>query len=1463
MTLLTARRLLVSALLVCTAALCAQQAAADTTSQTLPFAQNWSNTGLITLDDTWTGVPGIVGYRGDGLTASTAVDPQTVLADGAATPLDVNANQTSPNTFTTGGIAEFELADPVVALQGSGTARAPQLVLTVDTTAVANVMVSYNLRDVDGSGDDSVQPVALQYRVGSSGPYTNVAAGFVADASTGPNLANLVTFVSAPLPAAAAGQPLVQIRILTTDAVGSDEWIGVDDLDVTGSVADAAPSVLSTTPANGATEVAAGANITVTFSEPVSAPASAFTLVCSVVDSQPVTVTGGPTVFTADPIVDLPAGSTCTLGIQASAVTDLDTDDPPDAMASSFTASFQTAAAGPVPGSVVVSEVYGGGGNAGATLTNDFIELYNRTAAPIGLTGWSVQYASSAGSTWQVTPLTGSIPVGRNYLVQEAAGAGGTTPLPTPDATGSIAMSGTSGKVALVASTTPLTGACPAGGAIVDFVGYGTAATCAETAPTATLSNTTAALRKGGGTQDTNDNSADFEVGTPDPHASADQAPRVASTVPAAGAAGVARDANLAITFSEPVNVAGSWYAIQCATSGAHPAAASGGPVTFTLDPTANFAANESCTVTISAAGVTDQDADDPPDAMAADHVFTFQTEDVVVCGDPATKIHQVQGAETTSPLAGTAVTVEGVVVGDYQTPGVEFGGFYLEEEAADADADPLTSEGIFVFDNGFRAVQPGDVVRVRGTATEFSGLTEIASVNAIEVCSGGASVPAAGVSLPVAAIGDLERYEGMLVNFAQMLTATEVFNLGRFGEVSLSGVGRLFNPTAVVLPGAAAQAKLADNNRSRIILDDGNNQQNIDPTRYPQGGLSASNTLRVGDTLPGLTGVMDFRFANYRIQPVGPLAFDHANARTPAPAAVGGTMKVASFNVLNFFNGDGMGGGFPTARGATTQFELDRQKAKEVSALTAINADVVGLMEIENDGGPSSALAELVSALNLALGAGTYAYVDTGVIGTDEIKVALIYKPAAVTPVGSWQIITSAVDPRFDTSLNRPSLAQTFRHTASGEALTVVVNHLKSKGSACAGDPDTGDGQGNCNQTRTRAAAALVDWLATDPTGSGDPDYLLIGDMNSYTFEDPIRTFEAGGLVNLVRQFQGLGAYSYVFNGESGYLDHALASPSLAAQAAGATDWHINPDEPTVLDYNVEFKTANQVTTFYDPGPYRSSDHDPVVVGLALNLAPSVDAGGPYTVAEGGTVGLSATGSDPEGGTLAYAWDLDGDGSFETAGQSPTFGAGTLDGPSTRTVRVRVTDPGGKTATDEATVNITNAPPSGTLEAPATAFAGFAFDLAATGVSDPSAADTAAGFAYAFDCGDGYGAFGSVATASCPTTDVGPRSVGVRIRDKDGGQAELRDTVSVIVTFGSLCRLVKAYSDDAVVAKQLCRTLGRAKHATSSDKRERLLDRFRAAVERETTPPDTKHPENYAFSTVEGETLVRLSTRL
>jgi predicted extracellular nuclease len=493
---------------------------------------------------------------------------------------------------------------------------------------------------------------------------------------------------------------------------------------------------------------------------------------------------------------------------------------------------------------------------------------------------------------------------------------------------------------------------------------------------------------------------------------------------------------------------------------------------------------------------------------------------------------------------------------------------------------------------------------------TEFlssgTNLTELASVTRVLVCASGASVTPADVTLPFATATFAERYEGMLVQTTQDLTVSETFSLGRFGELVLSSGGRLLNPTNVVEPGAPAQAMQAANDLNRIVLDDGNNLQNIDPTVYPTGGLAANHTLRVGDTVAAGRFVLEQRFGVYRLQPVGDVGIEATNPRPAEPTDVGGNLHVGALNVLNFFttldtSPTGCGPtGVLECRGANTAAELVRQRDKTVSEILGLDADVLGLMEIQNDTGAT--LQYLVDALNAATAPGTYDYVHTSTIGTDAIKVALLYRPAAVSPIGAYAILDHSVDARFRDTLNRPALAQTFE-AAGGGRLTIVVNHLKSKGSDClaVGDPDTGDGQGNCNGTRTLAAQALVDWLATDPTHSGDRDVLLVGDMNAYAKEDPIDVFKAAGFTNLIDAFVGAQGYSYVFQGQTGYLDHALASPTLAAQVTGTAEWHVNADEPTVLDYNTEFKTANQVNTFYDTSAYRSSDHDPLLVGIQL----------------------------------------------------------------------------------------------------------------------------------------------------------------------------------------------------------------------------------------------------------------------
>jgi predicted extracellular nuclease len=351
-------------------------------------------------------------------------------------------------------------------------------------------------------------------------------------------------------------------------------------------------------------------------------------------------------------------------------------------------------------------------------------------------------------------------------------------------------------------------------------------------------------------------------------------------------------------------------------------------------------------------------------------------------------------------------------------------------------------------------------------------------------------------------------------------------------------------------------------------------------------------------------------------------------NPRPLSPEPVGGSLQVAAMNTLNFF----ITADYPTGNPLDNKcgpahnvecrgwdfdqnMEFMRQRVKLLEALKGLNADVIGLNELENTTGVDAVgdpTNGIIAGLNDILGAGTYAYIDTGVIGTDAIRVGMIYKPAKVTPIGTFKILDSSVDSRFIDTRSRPALAQTFEELATGARFTVVVNHLKSKGSACAdiGDPDAGDGQGNCNGTRRLAAQALVDWLATDPTGSGDPDFLIMGDLNSYAREDPITAIKAGSddmagtsddYVNLISQYQGTYAYSYTFDGQAGYLDHALANNSLAAQVKGAADWHINSDEPDAVDYDTTFKPPAQ-ENLYEPNAYRSSDHDPVVIGLKLH---------------------------------------------------------------------------------------------------------------------------------------------------------------------------------------------------------------------------------------------------------------------
>ncbi|MFM8320589.1 MAG: ExeM/NucH family extracellular endonuclease [Chloroflexota bacterium] len=630
-------------------------------------------------------------------------------------------------------------------------------------------------------------------------------------------------------------------------------------------------------------------------------------------------------------------------------------------------------------------------------------------------------------------------------------------------------------------------------------------------------------------------------------------------------------------------------------------------------------------------------------------------SEDVVL-----TAIHDVQGSGDQSSLVDQELSVRGIVVGDFQADPMNLSGFYLQEEDDEADTDSDTSEGIFIYST-LKDVAVGDEVLVTGVVKEYSStsngltsyLTQLASVTKSLVISSSNTLPdVTPLNLPFGSQAEAEAHEGMRVSFAQTLTVNDTYTLSRYGEVMLASQ-RLDNPTHVAEPGAAAQAVSAQNKLSRFVLDDGSSASNPAAVIYPPPGLSASNTLRVGYTTSNISGIFDERFGVYRVQPIlgEPLpTFTASNPRPAAPAAVGGNLKVGGFNMLNYFVTLGSGANCgPTGgldcRGAANATEFTRQRAKLISAIVAIDPDIAGLMEIENSA-TDAAVIDLVNGLNAATAPGVYSYIATGPVGTDAIRLGVIYKPAVVTPTGAFKVISSTDYPDFLTTKNRPSLAQTFTHNATQAKLTLVVNHLKSKGSDCndLSDPDLGDGQGNCNQTRTKAANSVTQWLATDPTGSLDPDFIIVGDMNAYAKEDPIKAFITAGYTNLVDSLLHGEGYSYVFGGETGYLDHALGSASLVPLVTGVTEWHINADEPVALDYDMDYKNDTQDALFYAPDAYRASDHDPVIVGMQL-VAPdatdtTLDAGSePFMI--GAPLQITAgILPSPDGGKVTFQLD-------------------------------------------------------------------------------------------------------------------------------------------------------------------------------------------------------------------------------
>src|SRR5690606_25618720 len=574
---------------------------------------------------------------------------------------------------------------------------------------------------------------------------------------------------------------------------------------------------------------------------------------------------------------------------------------------------------------VVISQVYGGGGNSGATWKSDFIELHNNGVESVSVDGWSVQYASSSGTSWQVTTPSGSIAPGGYYLVKQADGSGGTQDLPTPDASGGIAMSGTNGKVALSSGSTALSGACPTGS--VDFVGYGSA-NCAEGSdPAPGLSNTTAALRAGGGCTDTDVNGADFTSGAPDPRNSASPpnacagggqpVPTAANVALAEGNSG-STAFDFVLSLSEPAGEGGVSFEVATADG-----TATAGSDYVAIAPTAMTIAegDDSATVTVQVIGDTDSEADETffvnvtnvtgalPASLQATGTILSDDFDIV-------PVHDIQGAGASSPLLGQTVVTSAIVTA------VRSSGFFIQMPDAEADANPLTSEGVYVYTGAAppAAAAVGNRVQVRGEVQEYvpsadptqPPLTELGGSPIVTLVSTGHALPAP-VELttsfpdPDGDFDQLERLEGMRVTAASLTVNTPT--LGSVSETSatatsngvfhavVTGVPRAYREPGVQLPDPLPAGSPAGVPRWNT------NPEVIAVSSRALGGDTAD--VMSGCLVTGATGPLDYTFRRYTIYPETSVQVDCSAVALPAPALEPGAddVAIASFNMERFFD--------------------------------------------------------------------------------------------------------------------------------------------------------------------------------------------------------------------------------------------------------------------------------------------------------------------------------------------------------------------------------------------------------------------------------------------------------------------------------------------------------------------------------------------------------------------------------
>ena len=563
------------------------------------------------------------------------------------------------------------------------------------------------------------------------------------------------------------------------------------------------------------------------------------------------------------------------------------------------------------------------------------------------------------------------------------------------------------------------------------------------------------------------------------------------------------------------------------------------------------------------------------------------------LCDADITPIPHIQGSGAVSPLLDQTLTTRGVVTASWYREN-QLGGYFIQSAEVDDDNDAATSNGLFIAQQN-AAVKVGDAVYLTGVVHEHNGVTQLQNISASAVCASEQAIEATPFTLPVAATEAFEAVEGMLLSLTQSLTVNGHYQLQRHGQFDVAPM-RLYTPTQHHKPGAEAQAQAQANSLARLVIDD-NLAPNPAQINVPKPSLTAENTLRSGDVIAPLTGVLNEFKGSYRLQPTTAVTVIETNKRPPAPTAPAtNTVRVAAFNVLNYFNGNGAEKTFPTERGAKSAADFQRQHDKIIAALSQLDADIVGLMEIENDGyGKYSAISELTAALAEQTGH-PWRFIRAGVnsFGDDSITNGLIYRSDKVEPQGQPLTITEAP---FGTRSRLP-LIQRFAPNNTVENLVIAVNHFKSKGS-CPKDAENPnanqhDGQGCWNAARTESAKHLAAFIDRHPDLKNHGLRVLMGDFNAYGQEDPIQTLLAQGYYNRIDAFDPQ-AYSYVYDAQAGSLDHLLVSGLLTGRVVKQAVWSINADEPTLLQYD----RAAQNSQWYAPSAYRSSDHDPVYADI------------------------------------------------------------------------------------------------------------------------------------------------------------------------------------------------------------------------------------------------------------------------